>query len=358
MSSLLYEHGKRLDNSVFADTIINKKDYESIISENMDLTDMQTLATVNAINEADRAAVLTSLTSRLYDNIVDKVDDIDFGTIATSKGDITKIENYERLLDCIEVLRSIVKEYHQSTEPIDVVSDAITNIRNRTKLWTKCYAMNLELPIILYQTMTMACVSSISLLIATSIEFIKNSEDGTYTAALDKVAYNKTSVNLLYSNLKKFNNACKSGEIDEVVNHIISTNSKQFVGAVCNILVSGAAVVAIIKFIVPMLRELVYFFYSAKQSVSDYFAIQADLLEVNANNVQYKSDIPDEKRTIIYNRQKGIADKFRNISNTFAIKMNKAQHDADKSITSEKKKYKISDITYEKLDSDDSYGLF
>jgi hypothetical protein len=358
MSNLLYESGKRFDNGVFRDTIIGKKEFEEIVSEHMDLSDMQTLNTVCSINEADRAAVLTSLTSKLYDNIVDKVDDIDFGTIATSKGDITKVENYERLLDCIEVMRSIVKEYNQSTEPIDVVSDAIANIRSRTKLWTKCYAMNLELPIILYQTIVMACISSVSLLIATSIEFIKNNEDGTYTAALDKVAYNKTSVNLLYTNLKKFNTACKNGQIDEMVNQVISMNSKQFVGTIANILVSGTAIVAIIKFIVPMLRELVFFFYHAKQSVSDYFAVQADLLEVNANNLQYKSTIPDEKRVVIYNRQKSIADKFRGFSNAFAIKMNKAQKDADKSITSEKKKYKISDISDEKLDSDDSYGLF
>jgi hypothetical protein len=353
----LHENGK-FDKSLFESAIISRTEFESIMSENMDLSDRDTLNAITSVNEADRAAVLTSLTSKLYDNIVDKVDDIDFGTIATSKGDITKIENYERLLDCIEILRSIVKEYHQSTEPIDVVSDAIANIRSRTKLWTKCYAMNLELPIILYQSIVMACVSSISLLIATSIEFIKNTDDGTYTAALDKVAYNKTSVNLLYNNLKKFNAACKAGQIDEMVNQVIAMNSKQFVGTIANILVSGTAVVMIIKFIVPMLRELVFFFYHAKQSVSDYFAVQADLLEVNANNLQYKSSIPDEKKTAIYDRQKGIADKFRNISNAFAIKMNKAQHDADKSITSEKKKYKISDISTDNPDSEDSYGLF
>ena len=116
--------------------------------------------------------------------------------------------------------------------------------------------------------------------------------------------------------------------------------------------------VAIISLVVPMLRELVFFFYNAKQSVSDFFAVQADLLEVNANNVQYKSEIPDEKKSKIADRQNKIAGKFRNVSNTFAIKMKKAQKDADDSITKEKKKYKISDISDGKLDSDDSYGLF
>ena len=353
----LMENGK-YDPSVFNGVSINKKDFDAIVSEHMDLQDSATLNTICSINEADRAAVLTSLTSKLYDNIVDKVDDIDFGSIATSRGDITKIENYERLLDCIELMRSIVKEYHQDTEPIDVVSDAIANVRERTRLWEKSYAMNLELPIILYQSIVMACVSSISLLISTSIEFIKNTDDGTYTAALDKVAYNKTNVNLLYTNLKKFNTACKTKQIDDVVNQVISMNAKQFTGGIGAILGGGAAMVAIISLVVPMLRELVFFFYNAKQSVSDFFAVQADLLEVNANNVQYKSEIPDEKKVKIADRQNKIAGKFRNVSNAFAIKMKKAQKDADDSITKEKRKYKISDVSDGKLDSDDSYGLF
>ena len=350
----LRENGK-YDDSVFRGVVIGKSDFDSLMSENMDLTDMETLNTICSINEADRAAVLTSLTSKLYDNIVDKVDDIDFGSIASSKGDITKIENYERLLDCIELMRSIIKEYNQTTDPIDVVSDAIANVRERTSKWQKCYAMNLEMPIILYQTIVMACVSSVSLLISTSIEFIKNTDDGTYTASLDKVAYNKTSVNLLYTNLKKFNAACKSKEVDAIIDHVISINAKQFTGSVAAIIGSGVAVVGIAKLIVPMLRELVFFFFNAKQSVSDFFAVQADLLEVNANNVQYKSDIPDDKKLKIADRQNKIAGKFRNVSNTFSIKMKKAQKDADDSIMKEKKKYKYSDISQ---DTPDSYGLF
>lgn len=353
----LHEYGM-MEASMFNGVYISKNEFDDIVSENMDLSDMQTLNTVCSINEADRAAVLTSLTSKLYDNIVDKVDDIDFGSIETSKGDITKIENYERLLECIELMRSIVKEYHQDTDCIDVVADAVTNIRSRTKLWEKCYQMNLELPIITYQTMTMACVSSISLLIATSIEFIKNTDGSTYAIALDRVAFNKTSHNLLYVNLKKFNQACKSGQIDAMIDHCIKMNAKQFAGTVASMVGTGAAIVLLLKMLVPTLRELVFFFYHAGQSVSDYFAIQADLLEVNANNLMYKSNIPDEKKEQIYNKQTGIANKFRSVSNAFQVKMNKAGTSSARDIESQKRKYKISDLTDGKLDSDDSAGLF
>ena len=344
-----------MDASVFNGIYISRNEFDDIVAEHMDLSDMQTLNTVCSINEADRAAVLTSLTSKLYDNIVDKVDEIDFGSISTSKGDITRIENYERLLECIELMRSIVKEYHQNTDCIDVVSDAVANIRNRTKLWEKCYQMNLQLPIITYQTMVMACVSSISLLIATSIEFIKNTDGSTYAISLDKVAYNKTCKNLLYNDLKKFNEMCKSGQMDDVIDHCIKMNAKQFAGAA--MVGAGATVILLLRMLVPALRELVFFFYHAGQSISDYFAIQADLLEVNANNVMYKSNIPDEKKDAIFAKQTGIANKFRSVSNAFQVKINKAGKDAEKDIESNKRKYKISDISDTKYDSDTS-GLF
>ena len=350
----LREYGM-MEASMFKDVYISKQEFDDVVSEHMDLTDMPTLNTICSINEADRAAVLTSLTSKLYDNIVDKIDEIDFGSIETSKGDITKIENYERLLECIELMRSIVKEYHQDTECIDVVADAVANIRNRTKLWEKCYQMNLQMPIITYQTMVMACVSSISLLIATSIEFIKNTDGSTYAISLDKVAFNKTNKNLLYNNLKKFNQACKAGQIDAMIDHCIKMNAKQFAGA--GAVGVGATMLLLLRMLVPLLRELVFFFYHAGQSVSDYFAIQADLLEVNANNVLYKSNIPDEKKEKIFDKQSNIANRFRSISNTFQVKVNKAGKDAEKDIASQKRKYRMSDLTDAKLDSDTS-GLF
>ena len=357
MHGKLYQPGM-LDENLLRGVLVNQKEFNQIMSENMDFTDMDTLNAVCSIHEEDRAALLTSLTSKLYDNIVDKVDKIDFGSIATSKGDITKIENYEKLLECVELMRSIVKEYHQDTAPIDEVSDAIANVRDRTKLWTKCYAMNLELPIITYQTIVMAIVASISLLITTSIEYIKSSEDNTFDIALDRVAYNKTKNNLLYNDLKKFNAACKAGQIDAMIENVISTNSKQFAGTVVDAFAAGTAIILILKMIVPMLRELVFFFFHAGQSISDYFAVQADLLEVNANNIQYKSNIPDEDKVKIYGRQTSIADRFRKISNTFAVKLNKAEKNAERDVSMEKKKFKIDELQPDTGDSDDSYGLF
>ena len=343
-----------IEASTFRDAFIDEPTYKSIISEYLDFTDMATLNTACSIQEADRSALIVSLTSKLYDDIVKNVDDIDFGSIPRSKGDNTKIENYEALLECISVIHDIVKEYNQDTKPVDDVTDAIANIRGMQKEFEKAFAMNLSMPIIIYNTMVLSCVASISMLIQASIEYIKNPND-TYKIALDKVAYAKTKGNILYTSLIKFNEGCRKGEIQATINYAIQTNAKQFGGeGIMSAVLAGTAIVAGIRFIIPMLRELVFFFFYAKQSVSDYFAVQADLLQVNANNLAYRDDLSDDKKNAIISKQSNIANKFRNISNKFAVKVKKAENDTNKAIASSNRKYRIDDLTDEKFDTDDS----
>lgn len=314
-----------------------------IFSEHFDIADPDTLKTLVNLDEADRNETLSALTSKLYDNIVDKIDDIDFGTIPLSKGDITKIENYEQMLDCIGVMRQIVEEYKQSPEPLDTILTSIENIKSRTRLWEKAYALNVELPIVLYNTIVLSIVSAVSIMIGTSIEFIKSPDSPDLQASLDRVAYNKSKDNLLFQNLEKFNNCCNKGEIDKVVDQVFTGNAKELTGTTMGA-VGAIAFIALAKNIIPMLQELVFFAYHTKQSVSDYFAVQADLLQSNANTLQYR-DIEPEKRKKIYSRQTKIADRFRKISNVFAIKTKKAEMDTKKDVKdSQSKKYTYSNV--------------
>ena len=345
-----------VDASQFAGIHIDENDYNEIMKEHMDYNDMDTLNTICAIQEGDRAALVASLTSRLYDKIVDKVDDIDYGSITKSRGDITKVENYEQLNECISIIHDLVKEYHEDTAPVDEIIDAIANIRSLTREFEKAYQMNLELPIVLYNNMVLACIASVSMMINTSIEYIKDG-NGTFKIALDKVAYNKTRDNLLYNDLIKFNRGCKNGQIKSVIEYCIQSNSKQLTGTIGGVIFgigAGTAIVAGIRYVIPMLRELIYFFFYAKQSVSDYFATQADLLQMNAENLSYRDDLTDDRKNQIISKQNSIANRFRKISNAFTVNVKKNEMNAAKGIDADMKKYKVSDLTDTAFDSDSS----
>ena len=79
-------------------------EYESIINEFVDLSDRETLKYVASLDEAGQDQLLTSLTGKLYDKIVEKVDDIDYGTIPNSRGDITQIENFDSMVECLHII--------------------------------------------------------------------------------------------------------------------------------------------------------------------------------------------------------------------------------------------------------------
>lgn len=349
------------------------KDYLDIVSENYDLSDSHTFNKVIMCTEAEKESVLVHLTSKLYNDIRNKVDVIDFGSIPQSKGNITKIDNYENLIECVNTITSLIREYNQPTEQIDVVSTAIENIQLRTRVWEKSFALNIELPIIVYNTMVLSIVSSISLMITTCIEYIKNA-DGTIRTAFDKAAYIKNKDHVLFSSLREFNFACSKGDLDKVIGACVKTNAtavkeayengtlneaNQHMGTINNkyiiATISAILLVAnlkyIIKFFVYCLRSVVYYFMLLRQNVSDYFTIQADYLQINAENLQYR-DMDDEKREKVKDRQMKYVARFRKWANLFMIKDKKARNDADKQQKEDNKPSKYED------EDDDDGGLF
>lgn len=333
-------------------------EYDKIFMENFDIMDEETRSTYVSLDEAEKSQVLVSLTSKLYDKIVEKVDNIDYGSIPKSKGDITKIENYESMMECIDIIREILKQYGQDDEPVDVVYTAINNIREREKLFAKAFAIGTELPIILYNTMCLSIVSAVSFLIASSIEFIKNPGDDSFTVSLDKVAYQKTAKNMLFEDLRRFNKGCMNKSIDEALEYTIKSNVKGFTGTTAiGVMVGVTAIIGMSRLIIPMLQELTYFFYHSRQNISDYFAIQADLITMNTGSLVYK-DMDDNRKNAIVKKQTKIADKFRKISNTFAIDNKSSEKEAKKTIESEKKKYKISDVMDTNPDGGEASSLF
>ena len=332
------------------------KGYDEIIMEHFDILDSNTRKTLLALDEADQNSVLQSLTSKLYDDIVNKVDDIDFGCISATEGDFTKIDNYEQLYQCVDTMRNILIQYKQNTEPIDVITTAISNIEERKDLFERGFKLRIEVPSLIYCTVSLAIVSSVSFMISSCIEYIK-SPDNTFSIAIDKAGLVKTKSNLLFNNLRRFNKMCSNGELDKTMDYIIKTNTKNFMGLgiyAGTVLGAGAAIF-FIKNLIPLLRELIFFFYYSRTRTSDYFEIQSELLQMNAYNLNTSVTMADRTQKEINdtkNKQLKVADRFKKISNFFSIKGKETEVNANKNIKqSSSKKYKIDDVVDSAPDS-------
>lgn len=200
--------------------------FNSIVRENFDISDTPTRKCIIALEDTEQSQLIAALSSALYDKIVEKVDKIDFGTIPRSRGDITKVDGFENTVECLRIMREMVVEYHENPEIVDSILSAIENIKERKATFMKAYALNIELPMVLYNLMVMSIEQSVSFLISVCIQYIKDPASNGMNAALDKVAYNNSRDNLLYEQITKFNESCNSGELDKFLVDVMKNGTK------------------------------------------------------------------------------------------------------------------------------------
>jgi hypothetical protein len=191
-------------------------------------------------------------------------------------------------------------------------------------------------------------------MIATCIEFIKDPGTESFKMALDKVSYAKTKDHLIYTSLKSFNKTCRNNEFDKAMEAVMKASTKNFGGAA---IVGGIAIALLgtILFLIPVLRELIFLFYYMRVSISDFFDIQADLLAANAYSLQANTELNKTEQKKIMVKQLKYVESFRKISNFFAIKMKKAEVEADKAKKDDESKMLIDDV---KKDSPSTSALF
>ena len=284
-----------------------------------------------------------SLTNKFYDYIITKVDDIDFGEIDITRGDITKLSNYKRMVQCLIDIINIIKEYKQETSLVDDVLTCIDNIESSRDLWVKSYNVHNPLGQTMYRTMTLACIEATAVLVVNTIDFIKSPSSDTFQASFDKIAYNKTKNGLLFENIRSFNNAYSKGQVAKAMNYVLEANKKNFVGEVG----VGAGIIAlsiIVINIIPILRELIFFFFYIRVSVADFFSIHANMIEMNLLNVDARKDLDKEKKKKISQKQKAIAEKFKAFANKIQVKTREAEYNTYKEIKANEKKYTASEV--------------
>ena len=346
-----------------------EREFDIVLKEYFDTSDRKSMKTLLSLNEADQNQSMVALAAKLYEKIVAKVDDIDFGTIPASKGDITKIGNFMEMRDCMNTIRDILVHYKQDTVQLDIIDKAVENIKSSKKIWEKAYVTECDLAITFYNTITLSIVSAVSLLISASIDFIKEPGQQSFQISFDRVGYNKTKDKLLFQNLEKFNKSFAKGDVEKLMDSVVKSNisvkesamepleetviAAATITALVKAIASGVMIGILLTMVIPVLHELINALYCAKQSVSEYFEVQSKIVQFNAEQLKYDYTKSEAEIKKIYDKQSKIADLFKKISDKFAVKMTKAESDAKKLIEKEKKeKYTVDD-----LDAQDVPGM-
>lgn len=274
---------------------------------------------ITMLTEAERLEVNGTLIQNLYSSVISR-NTIDFGDIPDSMGDIEKVKYYESTLECLNILKSATDSTDYIKTSVSEVLSCISNMKGLKTLFNTGFRIHHAFMEIMYNSMVMAIIDATSMLISDYVTYCMGS-DGRSTVTIDK-----KRGNVCLENIRKFNQMYMKGDVVKSLNYMISEYKKSALGTT---LVVTSVVIGVLLAIVPLIRELVYFFYSSKVKLANYLELEAKFLELNKSVVQSSNKSASEKKKILQNQSKKImelhrmADKLRVTNEDTQIRMAK-----------------------------------
>src|SRR5574344_1621035 len=382
-------------------------EFDDIMREYMDYSDSDTIHfLVEANQKFAQNQVLNSLTDKLYQLIVAKADKIDYTSVSRSRGDITKIENYEKLMQCLDLIKQIVVAYNDDHKIVDNILTTVENLKKFSPYFKKGFVTQCSFAVMLYNSISMSVVDCVTLMIATCIEYIKDPQINQFKTALNVASYNNTEKDVMYQTLVQFNDTCSNGDLKAALDYALAgtkfkheaaeytapeshpyltdpntedSQDKEVIhddsdkddetmeddtddeieegfrdkaNAVINAIpgaafITGTAmkgIALITKVFIPMIRQLTYNKYYKNEVKSQNLYAQADLLEMNAYQLQYNATLDEEKRKELFDKQMKLVAKWRAKANRLSIDTQLAKVKAEKEQNAEAVKYAVDDI--------------
>jgi hypothetical protein len=291
---------------------------------------------INALSEKDQFSINNTMITKLYSAAMDKAH-VDFENIPASKGDITKYTGYKSMMGVMEVLKEISTKSNVVIKELAIVETAVHNIINYRSLFEKGFLLEKEFVVMLYNSLVYACVESVSLLLASYVDFVKRPDKVEFSIV--KLSIGPSS--LCIDNLEKFNLSVKKGDFNKSISYVLGHEKENFLGGE---LIIPVLIVGGIVLLVPIIREVIFYFYYSRMKVSDLLKQQAALLEINKANVQANSLMTTSKKKEILDRQQATIKKLESLNDMIKINHSTTQAKSIQELKEENSSWKLADV--------------
>lgn len=294
---------------------------------------------IREMSEYEKKNMSTNLVSKLYDSLLNKAH-AKFDSIDDSKGDITKYIGYKTMMETMDALKKFILSSRGVTLPKEweTIYTAINNIERQKTEFTVSYKLNRQLGKLLYCTMVAAAVESITLLLVSSIEFVKNPTMGQVVIATKMTETGYFPI----QKLEEFNMSIGNGEFSKVMKTINTTDKNQIVGEAVMI---PFAIVGGIVALVVILRELVFYFYYGRMKLADFLDYQKTFLEYNVSALEADRTLDNSKKGNIIKKQKKIIEKLDKWADKIRVNHKMSAIEAKDALAKEKKEYSLDTLS-------------
>jgi hypothetical protein len=289
------------------------------------------------MTEYEQTNITTGVVTKLYDSLLNK-SYARFDEIEKTKGDIESYIGYQDTVDTLNAIEKLINDTKGVNVPpeLQTIRQAINNIIRYKSDFVTSFKLERKLGKLIYTTVVASIIESTTLLLASSIEFVKNPIMGEVIIAkkLSTTGY------LPIENLNKFNMSAGNGELSTVMRTVNTTDKDKLLGGIAVPFIAIGATIALII----IMREMVYYFYNMRQNVSDFLQLQKKFLEYNENEINLNKELDAEKKKQIKAKQKVLIQELDKLSDMVKIKYKSTEIATVTALKKEKESYSLNSI--------------
>ena len=275
-----------------------------------------------------------TLINSLYKETVNR-NHCDFGDIPKSKGDITKVKHYKPTVECLNILETLFVENEINEPRLTEIQDAVKHMEKYTPQFEMGYRMNQDFVILLYNTTVMAIIDATSMMIASYMDFIIGPDQEKYTPT---GRFDKGRGEVSLENLTKFNTLAYNGKLRESLEKSINNSRSNFTGTEV-----ALAMVAIMA-IVPITRELIFFYNRIKIQLSDYLDQEVQFLEMHELAIKSSRTKSSAEKREILEKQRKIMTNLRRFRDKLKIQNVDAEYSMRREVKQDNSMYTLANI--------------
>lgn len=310
-------------------------------------TSFREKAEIHALTESEVKQINNAMISNLYKKALDKAY-MNFDEIPDSRGDITAYEGYDNMIGSINLLKELSNKGNIKIKELEILETAVMNIRTYKNHFERGFALGHEFVMMQYNALTAACIESTSALISAYVDFVKKVDKTEFKIIKGKGLQGHLAI----KNLELFNNSVKKGDFNKMMTHLLQSGRENFVGSSvgAGVLVAGMITLSII----PLIRELIYYYYYSRMVISEYLQHQVMFLEMNRVNVE-SSSLPAKERNVIIKKQAEYIKTLNKISDKIKVNSTMAGKQATTAVKSENKEWTLDNV--KQTTSNDEIGF-
>lgn len=288
------------------------------------------------LSEEQKIQVTDKIVSTMYQLTLNRYMGMDFGHIPNTKGNITKLKEYETMKKVLNDIR-VLSENRGNTEPTlshysEVLNGTMELLEAYNREFTLGFIQESDMVMMMYNTTVTSLICGIDFAITFIVDYLVT-PGGTIDGS-QKIKQDANSKDfILFKNLELVNKMGRDGTLKKTFNSLLKSND--FIGV--SALTTGVGIAAIsmigIIGIVPVVRELIYFVFNMRMKISDYFKIQAEFLELNVIELRNSNDMPEKKRREIIKKQQDKIKTLNKLADRFELEFKKSQNESSKELS-------------------------